>query len=478
MQRLTRQNTNSTEQLPIKIVQFGEGNFLRAFVDFAIDKMNESTDFDAGVAVVQPLPGGMIAMLNEQDGLYNVFTKGISNGKELEAVRTITCIQKSIDPYINYEDYLKLAEEPELEFVFSNTTEAGIAFDANDSHLGGAQNSFPGKLTALLYKRFEHFKGDPSKGLTIIPCELINHNADTLKTIILKYAELWNLGIEFVSWIETNNRFHNTLVDRIVPGYPRNDIEAYQSQLDFEDHLIVSAETFFLWVIEGGQELIGKFPVDSIDENILVVKDMQPYRTRKVRILNGAHTAMVPFSILYGNETVKETMDDGFTGNFVKRAVFDEIIPTLDLPREELESFAEDILDRFRNPFIVHRLESIALNSISKFKVRVLPSLLEYQKSNDSLPFHLVFAFACLIRFYKGSWKGQSLPLNDDDKIIATMKDYWSVDDYQKVATEVLGHTEFWDVDLNTIEGLTTKVAEILEAIEAKGIEQAYNATK
>ncbi|MCM8568416.1 tagaturonate reductase [Gramella jeungdoensis] len=474
LKRLNRKNAGLTKELPIKVIQYGEGNFLRAFVDYIIDKLNKETGFNAGVAVVQPLAGGLIDVLNEQDGLYNLFMKGVKKGKELQLNETISCIQKGINPYDKYEDYLKLAEEEELEFLISNTTEAGIAYDEADTLNEYPHKSFPAKVTALLYKRFNHFEGDTSKGLTIIPCELINYNADTLKEIILRYAEIWQLEDEFVNWIENSNSFHNTLVDRIVPGYPKDDIEAYQNELDYEDKLIVSAEVFLLWVIEGDEKLKAKIPFSKIDENVLIVKDMQPYRTRKVRILNGAHTSMVPFSLLYGNETVKETVDDEFTGKFIKEAVFEEINPTLSLPEEELNSFASEVFDRFRNPFIKHQLSSIALNSISKFKVRVLPSLLAFQKKFNRLPLKLTFAFACLIRFYDAKWKGKSLPVQDDEQVMSSMKKIWELHSYNEITEKVLGKTEFWGVNLNEIPELKEHITFALEVIDNKGVRNGY----
>ena len=475
MKILNRKNTGIDNEHPIKVVQFGEGNFLRAFVDYVIDKLNEQAGFNAGVAVVQPIASGMVSMLNDQDGLYNLFMRGIKNGKEIQEKRTISCIQKGINPYEDYAKYMALAEEEQLQFVISNTTEAGISFDEKDTLGGLPHNSFPAKLTALLYKRFQHFKGDKDKGLTIIPCELINHNADTLKEIILKYVELWKLEKEFIDWINRANSFHNTLVDRIVPGYPKDDISKYQKELEFEDKLVVTAEVFLLWVIEGDKKLKQKIPFDKIDENILVVEDMQPYRTRKVRILNGAHTTMVPFSLLYGNETVKETIDDSFTGKFVKEAVFEEINPTLSLGKEELDTFAKEVFDRFRNPFIKHQLASIALNSISKFKVRVLPSLLAYQKKNNELPLRLTFALACLIRFYRGEWEGKLLPVKDDAQITDFFQQVWEQHSYKDIARDVLENKEFWGEDLTKIPGLKKQIAYALELIENKGVEQGFS---
>ncbi|MCC4212790.1 tagaturonate reductase [Leeuwenhoekiella parthenopeia] len=475
MKNLNRANAGYNEKLPIKVIQFGEGNFLRAFVDYIIDKLNKEADFNAGVAVIQPLPNGLINMLNDQDGLYNLFLRGIKNGTEAEEIHTISCIEEALNPYEDYNRYLALATGEELQFLISNTTEAGISFDENDTLEGAPHNSFPAKVTALLYKRFNHFEGASDMGLTIIPCELINHNADTLKKIILQYADLWELGDAFKSWVETANSFHNTLVDRIVPGYPKDDIDAYQSQLEFKDNLIVSAETFLLWVIEGDEHLKAKIPFDQIDENVLVVKDMQPYRTRKVRILNGAHTTMVPFSILFGNETVKETVDHEFTGTFVRNAVFQEINHTLDLSEDELNEFANAVFDRFRNPFIKHQLSSIALNTVSKFKVRVLPSLLAFQEKYNRLPEHLTFALACLIRFYRGDWQGRKLPVQDDAAVVAVFEEVWKTNNYQEIARNILGEQSFWDQDLNEIEGLTDEISRALELLEEHGVESGFN---
>jgi tagaturonate reductase len=474
MEKINRSNAKLTAKLPIKIVQFGEGNFLRAFVEFAIQKLNQKADFNAGIAVVQPIDKGLVPMINAQDGLYTLFMKGVKKGQEIQEKELITNIVKAIDPYASFQDFLALAKEEELAFIISNTTEAGIEYIASDLPTMQPPVSFPAKLTVLLHERFKHFNGEASKGLTIIPCELINYNSDTLKEIVLKYAIEWKLEQDFVFWVINNCSFHNTLVDRIVPGYPRDQIEAYNSQLSYKDDLIVSAESFFLWVIEGDDALKAKLPFEKTDLDVKIVKDMQPYRTRKVRILNGAHTAMVPFSLLYGNETVKETVDNTFTGEFVNKAVFEEINETLAMDPAELASFAEEILDRFRNPFIKHLLSSIALNSSSKFKVRVLPSLTEYVAIHKKLPVHLTYAFACLIRFYKGTWNGQNLPINDSEDIITFFNEVWKSNDYNEIATLTLQNKSFWDEDLTTIPSLTETIAEALKEIDENGIEQGF----
>ncbi|UOB17793.1 tagaturonate reductase [Abyssalbus ytuae] len=472
--KLNRKELGLTNTLPVKIVQFGEGNFLRAFVDYAFQKLNDQTGFNGGIAVVQPIDKGMVKMLNDQGGLYTLFLKGVKEGEVVQQKCLISNIVKGIDPYDNFQEYLNLAKEKELEFVISNTTEAGIAYDINDKPEMKPPNSFPAKLTLLLYERFKYFQGDTSKGLIILPCELINYNADTLKNMILQYIEEWGLGDKFKLWLEQANSFHNTLVDRIVPGYPKDNIEEYNAELLYKDNLLVTAETFFLWVIEGDESFKKKLPFDKTGLNVKVVKNMQPYRTRKVRILNGAHTAMVPFSILYGNETVKQTIDNNFTGNFIRQVVFSEIIETLDMDKAELISFAEEVFDRFRNPFIKHMLSSIALNSVSKFKVRVLPSLLSYVENNKKLPIYLTFAFACLIKFYKGSWKGEKLPVNDSTEVVNVFEDIWKLENINKIAEVVLAQTEFWGQDLNHIPKLTNAISVALLEIENNGIEKAF----
>ncbi len=474
IKKLNRANVGLEAKRPIKIVQFGEGNFLRAFIGYAIQELNKKADFNAGIAVVQPIDRGLVSMLNDQDGLYTLFMKGIKKGEEIQEVELIDNIVKGVDPYANFAEYLSLAKEESLEFIISNTTEAGIASVESDTADMQPPSSFPAKLTVLLHERFKHFNGDASKGLTIIPCELINHNSETLKEIILRYIKDWNLGEDFKNWILEHNAFHSTLVDRIVPGYPKDEIEAYNAQLDYADNLIVAAEVFLLWVIEGGDDLKAKLPFDKTNLDVKIVDDMQPYRTRKVRILNGAHTAMVPFSYLYGNRTVKQSVDNEFTGEFINKAVFNEIIDTLEMDRDELNSFAEEIFDRFRNPFIIHNLSSIALNSISKFKVRVLPSLLGYVEVHGKVPANLTYAFAALIRFYKGTWNGEELPVQDSEDIVAKFADIWSSNDYSEIAKQALSIVEYWDTDLTKVDNLVNAVAIALEEIDTNGIEAGY----
>lgn len=475
MKKLSRKELGIEDKLPVKVLQFGEGNFLRAFVDYAFQKLNDEANFNAGVAVVQPLDKGLVKLLSDQDGLYTLFLKGFQKGVEIQKHELIRSVVKAIDPYASFDQYLDLAREESLEFVVSNTTEAGIAYLSSDKPDMRPPASFPGKLTVFLYERFKHFHGSADKGLCVIPCELINYNADVLKDIILQYVSDWNLGEDFKNWITQHNSFHNTLVDRIVPGYPKDEIEDYNSQLDYADQLIVTAETFFLWVIEGDDTLRKKLPFERTSLDVKIVDNMQPYRTRKVRILNGAHTAVVPFSLLYGNALVKETIEDEFTGNFIREAVFDEILQTLEMDKAELKKFAEEVFDRFRNPFIKHQLSSIALNSISKFKVRVLPSLLEYKKLNNTLPVNLTFSFACLLRFYQGTWMEQKLPVQDDKDILDFFTKVWLTDNIEEVVHKSIKNEALWGQDLSKVEGLEHMLTMALEEIVSNGIEEGFS---
>jgi tagaturonate reductase len=473
MEKLNRKSQGLEKKFPIKVVQFGEGNFLRAFVDYAFQRLNKELDFNAGVAMVQPLENGMVNMINDQDGLYTLFLNGIKKGEKIQNIELITNVVKGINPYKEYADYLNLAKEEELQFIISNTTEAGIEYIDTDTYEMQPPVAFPARLTVLLHERFKYFNGDSSKGLTIIPCELINYNADTLKEIILKYADLWKLENDFKKWLLESCSFHNTLVDRIVPGYPRNEIEEYNSKLDYQDNLIVTAEPFFLWVIEGGDDLKAKLPFHKTDLNVKIVNDMQPFRTLKVRILNGAHTAMVPFSLLYGNETVMQTVDGDFTGKFVDN-IISEINGTLPFEQSEVLAYSDEVMDRFRNPFIKHALSDIALNSISKFKVRVLPSLLQYYNDHKQLPTNLTFSFACLIQFYKGTWNGNALPIKDTPEIVEEFNEAWQLKDLDLVVNRILANEEFWGEDLTKINGLVQDIVFALSEIDSNGIEQGY----
>jgi len=474
MQQLNR-NTISVNTYTERIIQFGEGNFLRAFANWMIHEMNKKANFDGGVVVVQPIDQGLVKLLNEQDGLYTLYLNGIKNGKAISEHDIIDCIQRSINPYENYEAYLENAENPDLRFVISNTTEAGISYNENDTLNDSPQSSFPGKLTALLYKRFQTFKGASDKGLIVIPCELIDRNGDNLKRIILQYAKDWKLGNDFIEWINADNIFCNTLVDRIVPGYPRDKMEAITKELGYKDNLVVEGEQFHLWVIEGPKTVKEEFPSEACGLNVVFTNNMEPYRTRKVRILNGAHTALVPVGYLYGIDRVRESLEDVVVGTFLKEALFNNICPTLDLPDDELKQFSNDVLDRFRNPYLEHELMSISLNSVSKYKTRVLPSVLEFIKRKNALPSYLLFSLAALIAFYKGDRNGSTISLKDDAAVLSFFEAQWKTNDIAAVVNETLTNIDFWGIDLTKVYGLENEVVQHLESIIENGMKSALN---
>ena len=406
-----------------KIIQFGEGGFLRGFADWMIQIINDNTDFDSSVVVVQPIEKGLCDMLSEQGCVYTHLCRG-SEGVDM---KKISVISRCVKPYDDFDAYMALAENPDFRFIISNTTEAGICFDENNKISDRPASSFPGKLTQLLKKRFDL----GLSGFVFLPCELIDKNGANLKDCILKYAELWSLGADFVAWIENENIFCNTLVDRINTGYPKDE----KIDVGFDDKMINTSEYFHLWVIEGYPELCKEIPFDKCDLNVIITDNLEMYRTRKVRILNGAHTSLVPYALLSGLETVKECTENEVMREHLRKCIYEEIIPTLDLPKDELIQYADNVLIRFSNPYIKHLLSSIALNSVSKFKVRVLPSILEYIKRYDKMPETLLFSFAKLIDFYKTDMT------NDDKEIEAFMK--------SATLAEILAKKEYWGEDLS-----------------------------
>lgn len=421
---------------PERVIQFGEGGFLRGFIDWILQITNEKTDFNGSAVVVQPIPQGLCDKLEEQNCVYTHIMRGMKDGVPTVDTKVIDVISRTVKPYDDYEAYLELAENPDFRFVFSNTTESGIVYVEGDKPDDNPPKSFPAKVTALLHKRFTL----GYDGFIFLPCELIDKNGETLKNIILKYADDWNLGEEFKSWVDKKNVFCNTLVDRIVTGYPKDE----KIDLGYEDNMLNTSELFHLWVIEGPQEILKELPFDKTGLNIIVTDNLDMYRTRKVRILNGAHTSMIPYAMLEGIETVKDCMENENMLSFVRKCVFDEIIPTLDLPKEELIDYAENVFERFNNPYIRHLCASISLNSVSKFKVRVLPSLLEYIKRTGELPKNLIFSLAKLIEFYKNGTP------TDDADIIAYMKEHDIKD--------ILSNTEFWGEDISFLYDEVAKV--------------------
>lgn len=476
--QLSKKTWSGYRTYPEKVLQFGEGNFLRCFVDWMFHELNKKAGFNGSVVAVQPIARGMVNLLNEQDGLYTIYLRGLKGGVAESKHETVDVISRGINPYEDFAAYLQTAENPEMRYVVSNTTEAGIALNESDKPTDTPPASFPGKLAVWLYHRYTTFKGDAAKGVHVIPCELIEKNADNLKRILFTLSEKWGYEEGFVTWLQTACTFSNTLVDRIVPGYPGERMAEITAELGYEDKQVVEGEPFHLWVIEAPDSLQKELPFPSIGLDVLYVDDITPYRTRKVRILNGAHTTLVPVAYLYGLDTVRESVEHPVVGTFLRDAIFDEIIPTLDLPTEELESFANEVIDRFRNPYIKHQLMSIALNSWSKFETRVLPSILEYKKRKDSIPQRLAFSLAATIAFYRGKRGEATISLNDDPAAMALLATAWQEADgseagIRNIVTNVLGYQKVWKMDLNSIEGLNEAVTNHLINIEKRGIQHA-----
>jgi tagaturonate reductase len=446
------------EKRPVKVLQFGTGNFLRGFADWMIEILNEKTDFDGSVHIIQSHGKSISEDFVKQNYNYCVFIRGFQNGKTIDEHKLITSIDGISNPHLNYGLFLDLAKNPDLEIIISNTTEAGIVFDQNDADPKNVPATFPGKLAALLFERFTFFEGYETKRLTILPCELIENNGEKLKECVSKYAALWELPKEFLTWIDATCFFCNTLVDRIVPGFPKENVEEFERKTGYRDHLAVVAEPYHFWAIEGPEALKSIFQTEKTGLNVIIVKNLQPYRLRKVRILNGAHTAMVPVAYLKGIRTVGEAMADPDISTYISDTIYQEIIPTLDLPKEELEQFAQDVLDRFRNPFIRHELKSISLNSISKFRVRVLPTILEYHKRTGQFPDNLMRSFSDLIRFYKGEINGETIPLKDEPAVLDFFEKVWKKEKPEEVVEKVLSNVDLWGMDLSQIRGLKEKI--------------------
>ena len=404
-----------------RIIQFGEGGFLRGFVDWMLQIVNEETDYEGSVVVVQPIEKGMCDMLTAQNCEYTHIIRGVEGVLE----KKINVISRCVKPYEDWNAYLALAENPDFRFVVSNTTESGIVYKEDDKPTDMPPASFPAKVTLLLKRRYDLKLG----GFVFLPCELIDKNGKNLRECVIKCAKNWGFEEDFITWVENENVFCNTLVDRINTGYPKDE------NIDSDDKMLNTSEYFHLWVVEGYDKLFDEIPFDKANLNVIVTNELEKYRTRKVRILNGAHTSMIPYAMLSGLETVKDCLEDEKMSAYLRRCVFDEIMPTLDLPKEELEAYASSVMERFANPYIKHYCSSIALNSVSKFKVRVLPSLEEYIVRFGKMPENLIFSFAQLINFYRTDMTNDAA----------------DVTEFMKTATveEILANTTLWDKDLS-----------------------------
>lgn len=471
--------------MPEKIIQFGEGNFLRAFVDWIVWNMDQKTDFNGSVVVVQPIERGMVDWLNGQDCLYHVNLQGRQNGEAVNSLTRIDVISRALNPYSQNAAFLALADQPEIRFVISNTTEAGIAFDPACKLSDAPASSYPGKLVQLLYRRYQTFNGRPSKGLIIMPCELIFLNGHHLKECIEKYIELWkdDFGADyegFKEWFEKYNYVCATLVDRIVPGFPRKEIADIQQKISYADNLVVQAEIFHLWVIEKPtnmsiEDLRAEFPAEKAGLHVLIAESEKPYHERKVTLLNGPHTVLSPVAYLSGVDIVRDACNHEVIGKYIHKVQFEELMQTLNLPMDELQQFASDVLERFNNPYVDHQVTSIMLNSFPKYQTRDLPGLKTYLERKGELPKGLVLGLAAIITYYKGGTRADGAPIqpNDDQKIMDLLTELWATGDTRKVAEGVLATKDLiWGEhgDLNQIPGLTDMVVCFLDSIQKNGM--------
>ena len=434
------------------VIQFGEGGFLRGFVDYFFQKLKEKELFDGSVVIVQPIEKGMCEMLEKQGCEYNLFLRGINDGKVVDEHTHIDVISRCVNPYSDNAAYMALAENPDFRFIVSNTTEAGICFEGDNKFEDAPAHSFPGKLTQLLYKRFQ--LGLP--GFIILSCELIDHNGEELLKCCEQYADLWNLGDDFKAWLKNENDFCSTLVDRIVTGFPRDEHAALCERIGEQDNMMDTAEIFHLWVIQGDHE--DELPLQKAGFNVVWTDNVDPYKKRKVRILNGAHTSMVLGARLYGLETVGECLKDEKVSALLKKCIFEEIIPTIG-DTEDNRAFGAAVLERFSNPFNKHLLLTIAQNTVSKFKARVLPTILEYKEEKGAYPQGLTFSLAALIAFYRTD------EANDGEDIMAFMKD--------ASVADILAKTEYWGQDLSDMLPVVEKWYNM---IQTEGMSKAYDA--
>lgn len=444
------------------VIQFGEGGFLRGFADYFFHKLQEKGLYHGKVVVVQPIEQGMCEILAEQNCRYNLFLRGIDRGNVVEEHREITSISRALNPYTQYEAYIALAENPDLRVLVSNTTEAGIRYTGTEKLTDMPPKSYPAKVCQFLYRRYQA----GLRGLILLPCELIDENGDQLKKCVLQYASLWELEDGFKKWVETENDFCNTLVDRIVTGYPKDEIEELTERIGYEDKLIDTAEIFHLWAIQGNYE--NELPFQKAGCNIVWTHDVAFYKKRKVRILNGGHTAMALGAYLYGLETVGDCLKDEMVSSFLKKCIFEEIIPAMG-DTEDNRSFGASVMERFSNPFVKHQLLSISLNSVSKFRVRVLPTILEYKERFGEYPGALTFSMAALIAFYRtdsprDGEEIQTFMRTASVEAILKRRDYWEED-----LTEMILHVQK-DYDLIQEKGMREAYAAILEKASVSSV--------
>ncbi|MGI6180605.1 MAG: tagaturonate reductase [Agathobaculum sp.] len=473
------------EKAPEKILQFGEGNFLRAFVDYWFDMANEKVGFNGKAVLVQPIEMGLAKQINEQQGLYTLYLRGRENGEKVDRKRVISSVSRCLNPYekADYDAMMQVAVSDDLEYIVSNTTEAGIVYDPACQKDDCPPSSFPAKLTQVLYARFKAGK----KPVVILSCELIDNNGKELEKCVGQYIAQWGLEAEFKDWCGACT-FCSTLVDRIVPGRIKDaeEVKRLNEENGYQDDLIDVGEVFGVWNIEGPAWLEEQLPFRKSGLNCPVVPDVTPYKKRKVRILNGAHTGFTLGSYLAGKDIVRECMEDDTIRSFMNKMLYEEVVPILPLDQEDCKQFAAAVQDRFNNPFVNHELMSISLNSTSKWKARNMPSFLEYIEKNGKLPVCLTMSLSAYIAFYSSDVqeltdaglvckrpKGNTYTCSDDRW---ALEFYWNHkdDSAADLVHAVLTNQQMWDRDLSQIAGLEQAVLDGLNKIRTEGAEAAF----
>lgn len=461
-------------EYPVKIMQFGEGNFLRAFVDWMIDKANNDGIMNHGIALVQPIGGGEVIkqIFEKQDNLYHVYLEGIKDKQPVKEVALIRSVTDVINPYTEYKKYEELFLTEGLEIIISNTTEAGIRYEEGDDLNAEPPKSFPAKVTALLHKRFQKFNGDAAKGLQIVCCELIEDNGSTLREFVIRHAQANNLGEDFITWVKTANYFYDTLVDRIVPGFPKETISEIKEEIGFDDNLVVKGEYFHVWAIGGDSSIKEKLPLDKAGLNVLFMDDIRPFRAKKVRVLNGAHTAMVPVALQLGCETVMDAFNTPEVEQFINRMVAEEVLPGIGEDPEELKAFAAKILERFYNPYLKHYLKDISLNSLSKWETRDFPTVADnYNKLGNPAKL-TTFSLAALLVLYSGQSEVSFTP-NDTPEFVTFIQSTFNKDDIKGWVNGIINNDKIWTAPLKELPGFADEVAAATEAILTKGMKSA-----
>ena len=469
-----------------KVMQFGEGNFLRAFADDFFDIANEKTGYNGKVVLVQPIAQGLTELINRQEGLYTLYLRGSENGVRVDDKRVISAVSRCINPYGEWDKVLELARSSDLEIIVSNTTEAGIVHDTESAFDQTPPVSFPAKLTRVLYERWKAGKS----GIVMLSCELIDNNGKELLKCVNQYIDDWKLDDGFRRWVNEENIFCSTLVDRIVPGRIRDpeEVKRLAEQNGYDDPLTDVGEVFGIWVIEGPDGLEDRLPFKKAGVPVIVVPDVTPYKKRKVRILNGAHTGFVLGAYLAGFDIVRDCMHDDTVRGFMNKMLYEEVIPTLPLDKKDLEDFARAVQDRFNNPFVNHELMSISLNSTSKWKARNMPTFLDYVKEKKELPPCLTASFAAYIAFYSNDIqeltdkglvcrrpKGNEYTVSDDRWALEFYWDHRS-DSPEDLVHAVMTNTEMWGQDLTEIPGFEAETVRILKQIRGEGALAAYQA--